>query len=163
MKKTFLALLFSLAIALPAFAQTPCPVGNCTQTQQVTGYYAVIPISNTLAVNNQVTLTIPAPPPNQYNYICTLGFQASQNGTATANSNLTVTSTNFKDQSGNNFALKYSLAATANLTYDVFRKFGEPSTGCAKSTSPATATTFVSPAATANTAFSLDATYYQAP
>lgn len=120
--------------------------------------YPMIAISSTAAVATQTTLTIPAPPPTFYNYVCTMHYSASQNGTATANQNLATTSTNF-----NAWALKYSLAATANLTYDWYENWTVPNVGCAKSTSPGTATTFVSPAGQTNTAFTWSATYYQAP
>jgi hypothetical protein len=129
------------------------------KTQVEIGIPAVytIAISATAAVNNQTTLTIPQPPSGQYNYVCKLEFSASQNGTSTANPNSTTSSTNF-----NSWAWKYSLAATANLSYEHSFDMGNPATGCAKSTSPGTVTTFVSPAALTNTAFTWSATYYQA-
>lgn len=145
-------------VAVAARAQNPAPTGSTALVQPVHSYYALIPISATAAVNTQTTLTIPAPAPNLYNYICFLGFGASQNGTSTAISNAVTTSTNF-----NSFALKFSLAATANLAYDWTQRWGSPTSGCAKSTSPGTATTFVSPAAVTNAAFTWYATYYQAP
>lgn len=124
----------------------------------ITTQYALVPISSTTAVNNQTTLTIPAPPPGFYNYVCTLHFNASQNGTGTAAVNAVTTSTNF-----NAWALKFSLAATASANYDWFETWWVANVGCAKSASPGTATTFVSPAAATNTAFTWSATYYQAP
>jgi len=155
--KKLLLLLALLAFSANAFAQVPSPTLS-QPVQMVPAYYATIPISATAAVATQTTLTLPAPASNLYNYVCTLAFSASQNGTSTANSNAVTTATNF-----NSFALKFSLAATANLTYDWGISWGEPATGCAKSTSPGTATTFVSPGATTNTAFTWYATYYQAP
>src|SRR5436190_7324087 len=71
---------------------------------QITTQYALVPISATAAVNVQTTLTIPAPPPGFYNYVCSLHFNASQNGTGTAAVNAVTTSTNF-----NAWALKFSL------------------------------------------------------
>ena len=139
-------------------AQVPTPGVGTTLVQPVQSYYALIPISATAAVNTQTTLTLPAPAPNLYNYVCFLGFNASQNGTSTAISNAVTTATNF-----NSFALKFSLAATANLAYDWTQRWGSPTSGCAKSTAPGTATTFVSPAAVTNAAFTWYATYYQAP
>lgn len=159
MKKTLL-LFGALVLTLAAFvyAQTPQQPGSLFY-QLGQSYYYTIPISSTAAVAAQTTLTIPAPPPGLYNYVCFLHFNASQNGTATASTNAVTTSTNF-----NSYAIKYSLAATANLTYDWVENWGGPATGgCAKSTSPATATTFVSPALQTNTAFTWTALYFQAP
>lgn len=151
---TVLTVMLSFTMGLAAQNQSPIP--SAPQVQLVTGYYSVTPISSTAAVNNQVTLTIPAPPAGQYNYICYLNYHASQDGTATAQTNAVTTSTNF-----NTFALKYSLTATATINYDWAITFGTPATGCAKSTSPGTATTFVSPAAGTNIAFTWNATYFQ--
>lgn len=128
------------------------------QTQGALPYYYLTPISSTAAVNNQVTLTIPAPTAGLYNYVCTLTYHASQDGTATAQTNAVTTSTNF-----NAFALKYSLTATATINFDQQFNWGTPATGCVKSTASGTATTFVSPAAAANLAFTWYATYFQAP
>lgn len=145
-----------LLVTAQAFAQVASPVPP-TMVQPVISYYALIPISATAAVNVVTTLTIPAPAPNLYNYVCYLGLNVSQDGTSTANSNKVSSSTNF-----NSFAHKWSLPATANLSYDWSARWGNPATGCAKSTLPGTATTFVSPQ-TANSAHTWYATYYQAP
>lgn len=154
-----LTLISLLAGSAYLLAQVMSSIQSATPVQAITAYYATIPISATAAVNTQTTLTIPAPAPGLYNYVCRLEFVASQDGTSAANSNLTTSSTNF-----NSFAMKYSLAATANLTYTgPVYQWGDPATGCAKSTSPGVATTFVSPTAVANTAFTWYATYYQAP
>ena len=134
------------------------PQAGTTPVQQTQSLYYTTPISATAAVNNQVTLTIPAPAAGLYNYVCSLTYHASQDGTATAQTNAVTTSTNF-----NSFALKYSLTATATINFDQQFNWGTPATGCVKSTSSATATTFVSPAAGANIAFTWYATYYQAP
>lgn len=153
-----LALALFLVLAPIAYAQNASD-STATKVQPTQSLYYMTPISATAAVNNQVTLTIPAPSSGNYNYVCSLAYIISQDGTATAATNSVTTSTNF-----NSFALKYSVAATANLTLSVFSQvWGSPAGGCVKSTSPSTATTFVSPAAAANTAFSWYATYYQAP
>lgn len=144
-------------LVVVVMAQNPQQAGP-TAVQMTNGIYNLIPISNTAAVNNQVTLTIPAPPSGQYNYICTLEFNASQDGTATANTNLAITTTNF-----NSWTDKYSMPATALLTFDKVYPWGSPSTGCVKSIASGTATTFVSPGATLHTAFTLQAGYFQAP
>jgi uncharacterized protein YfaA (DUF2138 family) len=145
-----------LALAPAASAQQNSLPAGSTQVAAGPALPYTTPISTTAAVNNQVTLTIPAPAPGLYNYICGLRFEASQDGTATAAVNSVTTSTNF-----NAFALKYSLAATADAVFTMDFNWGTPTTGCVKSTLPATATTFVSPSAAANTAFSWYATYYQ--
>lgn len=146
----------AMMIAVVAFGQNLIQ-NNQTQVQAGVPVYYLTPISSTAAVNNQVTLTIPAPAAGLYNYVCSLSYHASQDGTATAQTNAVTTSTNF-----NSFALKYSLTATATINYDKAWQWGTPATGCVKSTSPGTATTFVSPAAGANIAFTWDATYFQA-
>lgn len=151
-----IAVIFPIA-SLTVSAQNPLPPGG-TLVQAAPSQYSTTPISATAAVNNQTTLTIPAPQPGQYNYICSLAYSASQDGTATAQTNAVTTSTNF-----NSFAIKYSLTATATINYNRLYNWGTPATGCAKSTAPGTATTFVSPTAGANIAFTWDATYYQAP
>jgi hypothetical protein len=120
--------------------------------------YPLTPISATAAVNNATTLTIPAPPAGMYNYVCSLHFNASQSGTGAAVNNGVTTSTNF-----NTFAIKFSILAVASqANYDLAEYWGIANVGCVKSTAPGTATTFVSPSAS-QTAFTWDATYYQAP
>lgn len=148
----------ALIIGLSALSQAQSLAPGGTLVQASYSYYALTPISATGAVNTQVTLTIPAPAPGSYNYICDLHFNASQDGTATAINNAATTSTNF-----NSFAVNFSSEDVAQKVYDY--KFGPftPATGCAKSTAPGTATTFVSPAAVANAAFSWKAAYFQAP
>jgi hypothetical protein len=120
--------------------------------------YSLVAISNTGAVNTQTTLTIPAPPPSFYNYVCTLHLNASQDGTGTVITNGTTSSTNF-----GGYAQKFSNVLTVNGNYDLYENWGIANVGCVKSTSPGTATTFVSPGVTLHTAFTWDGTYYQAP
>lgn len=146
-------------VAAPVRAQNPAGVAGAVPVQLGSPAYTLTAISATAAVNNQVTLTIPAPTASgYYNYVCYLGYNASQDGTATAQTNAVTTSTNF-----NSFALKYSLTATATINYNRDFYWGTPGAGCVKSAAPTTATTFVSPAAGANIAFTWQATYYQAP
>lgn len=144
------------AIGQTILAQSVDPVA--TRVQSTSALYPLSALSATAAVNNQVTLTIPAPPTGWYNYVCSLSYHASQDGTATAQTNAVTTNTNF-----GTFALKYSLTATATINYHEEFMWGSPGSGCVKSTSPSTATTFVSPAAAANLAFTWKAAYYQAP
>lgn len=129
-----------------------------TLVQSAPAIYAVTPISATGAVNTQVTLTIPAPPAGQYNYVCKLHYAISADGTATAGNNVVTTSTNF-----NSFAFASSIEDVAQKESLRSVDFGNPATGCARSTAPGTATTFVSPAQIANAAFWWGAAYYQAP
>lgn len=161
MKRLFLVCSLAAAlmgIAAPGFAQTIGSTGVPATPVTIQTQYPLVPISATSAVNVQTTLTIPAPPQGWYNYICTLHFNASQNATATVQTNAVTTSTNF-----GGYAIKYSLAATANINYDWLENWIVPTVGCAKSTAPGTATTFVSPAAAAQLAFTWTGTYYQAP
>lgn len=124
----------------------------------ITTQFALVPISTTGGSAAQVTLTIPAPPPTFYNYVCSLHLNYSQtNSTGTALTNATTSSTNF-----GGFAWKASAPAAVNTNLDVIENWGVANTGCAKSTSPGTATTFVSPAAATNGQFTWSATYYQA-
>lgn len=154
-----LALCMVLMVGLSSvWAQVPSPV-PATPVVMVPSYYATIPIAATAAAAAQTTLTIPAPGSGLYNYVCYLAYQYSQtNTTGTVQTNAVTTSTNF-----NGFALKYSVAAAINTNYDWKAELGDPATGCAKSTSPGTATTFVSPAAATNGAFTWYAEYFQAP
>ena len=152
-------LVISLALCAEVFAQANVPLSTATQVQAGQAINYLIPISATAAVNAQTTLTIPAPSAGQYNYVCMLGFNLSHNATGTAATNNVTTSTNF-----NSFAIKFSSALVVNGNYDWPPMiFGTPATGCAKSTLAGTATTFVSPAALAQSAFTWYATYYQAP
>ena len=153
-------LVISLALCAEVFAQANVPLSTATQVQAGPAINYQIPISATAAVNTQTTLTIPAPTAGYYNYICTLTFNASQSATGAILNNQVTTSTNF-----NGFALKFSLLAVATqANYDwATGNWGSPATGCAKSTLAGTATTFVSPAAAAQTAFTWYSTYYQAP
>lgn len=152
------AAVLALVSVAPASAQNTASPTGAVAVQAGNPYYYLTPISATAAVNNQVTLTIPAPAAGLYNYVCTLNYHASQDGTATAQTNAVTTSTNF-----NSFAIKYSLTATATTNYDQMFNWGTPATGCVKSAAAGTATTFVSPAAGANIAFTWNATYYVAP
>ena len=159
MKRILLTLALLLGFTLGAHAQSPSPV-PAIMAQGVQGYYGMQNAVATNAINTQTTLTIPAPGPGLYNYICSLNYNYSQSATTgTVQTNAVTTSTNF-----NSFALKYSIAQAINTTYEKTLKFGTPAGGgCARSTSPATATTFVSPAAAAQGMMTWYATYFQAP
>lgn len=153
-----LLLVLSLLIPSITFAQTQSFIPS-TPVQGTLGFYALTPISVTGAVNTQVTLTLPQPTTGSFNYVCYLGFNASQSATGAILNNQVTTSTNF-----NAFALKFSILAVATqANYDWFAHWGTPVGGCVKSQTAATSTTFVSPAAAAQTAFTWYATYFQAP
>lgn len=156
MKKILLSLLLVLGCVSLRAQNASEPSATAAQLTQAK--YYLIPLSATVAAGSQATLTIPAPAPGLYNYICTLHYNASQNGTSTVQTNAVTTSTNF-----NSYAIKYSLAATANISYDWVETYGTPGAGCVKSASPATATTFVGPAAGTNLAQTWTSAYYQAP
>lgn len=159
MKKVLALVLTVLALVLSvgtASAQTNLQQTGTTLVQSVPPINYQIPISATAAVNAQTTLTIPAPPPNQFIYVCMLQMNTSMDATGAAVSNLVTTSTNF-----NNFAMKFSAIAGIGVNYDGPQfGFGSPATGCAKSTLAGTATTFVSPAASTHAAFTWYAAYY---
>lgn len=159
--KGFLFVTLAALLALvPATASAQGPVyPGATPVQGAPSLYALTPISATAAINTQTTLTIPAPAAGLYNYVCFLSFRSVQDGTSTANVLAVTTSTNFFS-----FALKYSLAATADAVYAEDIPMGiAPANGCAKSAAAGTATTFVSPAGAANTTYTWKATYFQAP
>lgn len=159
MKRLLLTLALLLGFVLGANAQSPSPV-PAVMAQGVQAYYGLQNAVATNAVNTQTTLTIAAPPPGLYNYICSLNYNYTQSATTgTAQTNAVTTSTNF-----NSFALKYSAVQAINTTYEKTFKFGTPAGGgCARSTSPATATTFVSPVAATQGAMTWYVTYFQAP
>lgn len=121
--------------------------------------YPLVPIAATAAINTQTTLTIPAPPAGWFNYVCSLHFNASHSTTGAVSALGVTTSTNF-----NAYAIKFTIIAVATQgVYDWVENWGIANVGCAKSTAAGTATTFVSPAAVAQTAFTWTATYFQAP
>lgn len=151
--------LISLAILLISIASYAQVSNQPTTPVNIAIQYPLTALSATAAINTQTTLTIPAPPAGYYNYICSLHFGVSQSSTGAANALQVTTSTNF-----NSYAIKVSWNAVATqASYDWVENWGIANTGCAKSTAPGTATTFVSPAAIAQSAFTWTGTYYQAP
>ena len=160
MRKNILSVL-ALVLVLGVFSGSAFAQADpsATRIQNAQGLYSLTPLSSTAAVNNQVTLTIPAPPSNMYNYVCSLDFYANQDATSTAIVSAVTTSTNFFS-----FAFKFSLLNTANvpLHLTAFGPFA-PGTGCVKSAAPGVATTFVSPAAVAQASFTWTTTYFVAP
>lgn len=154
-----LTVLAALSGATPLFAQQVGSTGQPSTPVTLQTQYPLLAISATSAVNVQTTLTIPAPQPGYYNYICSLHFNSSASNTgAVVLSNAVTTSTNF-----NAYAIKFSTAGAANTMVDWVEYWGLANVGCVKSPASATATTFVSPAASTQNAFTWTATYYQAP
>lgn len=143
------------AIPVAAFAQGPTLVQGTTPAPNI----VVVPISATAAAGSPAVLTIPAPAPGLFNYVCYLAFDVSVGAGGTVTTNGTSSSTNF-----NAFAYKVSNPGTANTNSAVNVLLGgmSPATGCVKSAVAGTATTFTSPT-TAATAFDWYATYFQAP
>src|SRR4051812_43456128 len=131
LRNTLLGVTVAVLVAANLYVHAQVQQAGATLIQLMPSLYGLTPISATAAVAAQTTLTIPAPAAGQYNYICFLHFSASQNGTSTANTNAVTTSTNF-----NSYAIKYSLAATANTNYDWIEGWGSAASGCVKSTSP---------------------------
>ena len=135
------------------------PQAGTNPVQATQSLYYTTAISATAAVNTATTLTIPAPAAGLYNYVCSLSFEVSNDNTGTAVSDVVSTNTNF-----GTFAVKFSQVATASLDSYVSLISGlAPATGCVKSTSAATATTFVSPANVAHATWTWYATYAQMP
>lgn len=157
-----LALICVIAVALSIglmHAQNIIPNGQ-TPVMPGSAQYFLTPISATAAVNTATTLTIPAPAASLYNYVCQLSYELNSDGTGGAASNAVTTSTNF-----NTFALKVSFPATVSIDSGVQQVIPQstPAGGCPKSTSPGTATTFVSTASLTHIAWTWYAQYYQAP
>jgi len=152
----FVLLVGTLLVSTPHAQNLPDPA----KMQAEAGIPALylIPISATGASNAQVTLTIPAPPAGMYNYVCKVDLQMSNDNVGTgALTNVTWTATNFPMST----IWKASAAGTARTNYDHASDYGNPTTGCAKSTAPGTTTTIVSPSAVANDQFTISAMYFQ--
>ena len=133
-------------------------VGNTTQVQLTTPFYATTPISATGASNAITTLTIPAPSSGLYNYVCSLALQGGNDNTAAAITNGVTSSTNF-----NSFAAKISVPSAGSNDTGILLFFtSSPGGGCVKSAASATSTTFLS-SQNAREQWTWYATYYQAP
>jgi len=155
--------LLAVLILILAFGHTHAqnvtpqtPVGEPISVR-IYGAYSLTPISATAAAGSAATLTIPAPPAGQYNYVCYLALEGSNNNTPLAVTNAVTTSTNF-----NSFAAKFSSPSAASNDTGVLNLLRANAPGCPKSTAAAVATTFVSPAST-DEAYVWYAIYFQAP
>lgn len=150
MKKLLLfALVFLLAVAGPVAAQT--------QTQQApTLLNACTSASNSNpAVGSQATISV-TPSASNFVYVCGLDYQYCQNGTGTAVTNSTTTSTGLP---GNPKWQSSLAAASINtcITGNVY--FYYP----LKSSSPGTAVTITGITAAANVGQNVNLYYYVAP
>jgi len=148
-----------LAALVPGIVKPVLARQAPTIVQGTTPAITLVAISATAAVNTQTTLTIPAPAGGLYNYVCTLAYQIGNDNTGAAISNAVSTSTNF-----NAFAVKVSkINAASNDSGVLMVLQGQGTAGCAKSTAPGTATTFVSPAGLTHDMWTWYATYFQGP
>lgn len=138
------------AQSTPAGGQSPTAVNPLTPV-------AITALTATAGSGATATVTIPAPPPGQYNYVCYLALEGSNDNTATAVTNAVTTNTNF-----GTFAGKFSTPSSASNDTGVFIYLNAVPPGCPKSVSPTTATTFVSPSST-HEQYAWYATYFQAP
>src|SRR4051812_2777664 len=109
MKRFITIAVFALLAGVSLYAQQGVP-GTIVQ-QSPTELRACSPTHSDAAINTQVTVTL-TPPSGQSVYICGIDFTASQNATATANTNSQFTSTNL-----GGWKFTYSLAATANTMF----------------------------------------------
>ena len=109
--------------------------------------------TTTASVGSQVTCTM-TPSGSNYVYITSIDLMVCQNGTATANTNLTFTTTNITGAP----VFQESLPATINTCTPVHTL---PLVTPLKSSTPGTAVTIVSPASQTNTAFTITASWYE--
>lgn len=162
MKKKMLLIVAMLALLpLAGYAQNQPGTGisSTPQVQATTPFFSTTLISATAAVGSPAVLTLPAPIiSSNYNYVCSLALEGSNDNTGTVLTNVVTTSANI-----NSFAAKFSQVATASADTGTFNYFNAtPAGGCAKSAVAGTATTFTSPTST-HEAYNWMATYYQAP
>ena len=160
MRTLRLLTLIVLGLALPvvAFAQQQgAPVYLVPNSAIATTPFVTGTAADSGTINKQLTVTL-TPPAGQYVYVVGWDWSACQNATSTVMTNLTFTTTGFT-------ALpkigQFSLAATANICAQPgFMNLGA---WPMKSASPGAAVTFVSPAAVAQAAFTLNVYAFYAP
>lgn len=159
---TFAAkVLIMLAVVLMfvAIFNKPAPVkaqsygATPVQISGVRGDAATKFCTTTATVASQVTCTL-TPSGSNYIYLTSLDLMVCQNATATANTNLTFTTTNITGSP----VFQESLAATVNTCTPVH---SIPLATPLKSQTPGTAVTIVSPASQTNTAFTITASGYE--
>jgi hypothetical protein len=155
-RNRLVALLAALAlvIGLPSFAGAQALAGY-SAVQLGPPINPVVPYvtgtaSDSGTINKQLTVTI-TPQAGQYVYVHGWDLSACQNATSTVMTNVTFTTTGFTNLPK---IAHLSLAATANIcATPVAMNFGA---NPMKSATPGAAVTFVSPAATAQAAFTLN-------
>lgn len=138
-----------------AFAQTP--PNNIAPTQQTATHAdACTTINATGGINTATTLTITAPGPGLYIYVCEIDLTVSNNATGA----VTATNLSFTTSNLGGWKYTYSMVGTAN-TVPIDRSFSFYP-GCIKATVAATAVTIVPPAANAQAVYNINACYYSA-
>lgn len=155
-----LTLILALAVVLPASTlaqQQGAPVYLVPNASIATTPFVTGTAADSGTVNKQLTVTI-TPPAGQHVYVVGWDWSACQDATSTVGTNLTFTTTGFTNlpKIGH-----FSLAATANICAAP----GSMNLGAwpMKSQSPGTAVTFVSPAAKAQMAYTLNVYAFFAP
>jgi hypothetical protein len=136
-----------------AAAQAPVQQSG-TMLNAGTQLCAITSSGTALAVNTQTTATCTAPV-GQYVYLTGITFEVCTDGTATAQNQVTFTSTNIS----NTPSFEYSIAATASICQRWNEAFASP----LKSLAPGTNVTFVSPSAALHNSYNIRAYYYNAP
>lgn len=104
-----------------------------------------------------MTLTITAPGPGLYVYVCGIDLSVTNDATgAVVSTNAAFTTTNL-----GGWQYKYSMVGTANTT-GADRNFGF-GPGCLKAVAASTAVTIVSPPGNAHAIYNINAYYFAAP
>jgi hypothetical protein len=156
MRRLLLAFVLALLPGL-AFAQAqvaPPVQQSSTRSDAATLVGAITSSGTALAVNTTTTSTLTAPS-GQFVYITGITFEVCTDGTATAQNQVTFTSTNIS----NTPSFEYSIAATVSIC----QRWSEPFAAPLKSLQPGVNVTFVSPAAALHNSYNIRAYYYNAP
>lgn len=142
--------LLAVLVAGPASAQGPVLIQQAPS--MLTAATAVAHADAAINVAVTATITVPA---GMYAYITALDWQVCTNATATAQANVTWTSTNLTGLP----KWQYSIGATVNICQTFATNFANP----LKSAAPGTNVTVVSPTAAAQNAYSVNVYYFLAP
>lgn len=152
----YLALTVVLAVCVVPPLDAQQATGTIAPTQQTATHVdACTPINSQAAGGSQTTLTIPAPPGNQYLYISAIDIEYAV-GTALAAA-LAPTNTTTTNLNGLKWGI--TIPVTANTNYKEAYVW---QTGM-RSFTPGTAVTVVGVAATANLTQNINACYWVAP
>lgn len=156
MRRLALVLALSLGMSGVAFAQTIVPpVQQSGQRLDAATLMCTNTSSGTLNAVNTVTTATCTPPAGQYVYVTAFNFDVCTNGTGSAVTNVTYTSTNLTGSP----VWVFSLGATA----DICQHWGDAMATPLKSSQPGVAVTVVSPAAATNNSYSLRVYAYYGP